>query len=381
MKVILAGGGTGGHLIAGLSIAEEISLRFPGSEIIFFGTDKKKEAGYIEKSGHRFVQIKAHKLKPLICFPVFLLTSLIGTIRSIIILARAKPDVIIGLGGYGSVLPVIAAFIVGIPIALIEQNVIPGRANLFLARWVDIVLCHWESSAKRFKKSRSINVTGIPIRKNIIKDKTEIANNTLGLSCRKKTLLIMGGSQGAQAINKVVLQSVPALKELVPDLQIVHLTGKPGYEEARTTYNNLGIRAFVSEFFDDIGILYGMADLIICRAGANTVAEISEVGIPAIFIPYPYATNNHQYWNAYELAGKGGAVIIKQEDLGPEKIIETVKDLLMDEENLNKMKKINRNLSKPLAAKKVVDKICETLELKNSKKESCLNFISLQGPA
>ncbi len=367
MKVIFAGGGTGGHLIAGLSIAEEISSRFPDTDIFFFGTDKKKESGYIEKNGYKYKQIETRKLTSFISLPVFVFVSLIGIIHSFINIIKIKPDIIIGLGGYGSVLPVIAAYTIGVPIVLIEQNVIPGRANRLMARWiVDSIICHWENTTKWLKKVHSIHVTGIPIRRNIIKNKTDIVDNTLGLDFQKKTLLIMGGSQGAQAINKVILQSVPKLKTLIPNLQIIHLTGKYGYEEAKIAYDKMEMRAFVSEFLDDIGIAYELSDLVICRAGANTTAEISEVGIPAIFIPYPYATDNHQYWNAYELAKRGGALIIKQEELEPEKVIELVSNLLMNDEKLNNMKKINKSLSKPLAAKRVVDIIYQKSKAKKA---------------
>lgn len=363
MKVIFAGGGTGGHLIAGLSIAEEITSRFPNAEVIFLGTNRENESVYVERSGYKFRQIRAGKLTSFARLPAFILISVIGIIHSLINIVKIKPDIIIGLGGYGSVLPAIAAYIVGVPIVLIEQNVIPGRANLLMARLADCVLCHWEETTKRFKKV-CIHVTGIPVRKNIIRDRKKIIDNALGLATKKKTLLIMGGSQGAQAINEVMLQSIPGLKNLIPDLQIIHLTGRSGYKEAKALYDKLKISAFVSEFLDDIGIAYGLSDLVICRAGANTTAEISEVGVPAIFIPYPYATDNHQYWNAYELAKRGGAIIIEQDKLEAEKIIELVSSLLLNDEKVNDMGRINKSLSKPLAAKRVVDKIFQTLKVK-----------------
>lgn len=368
MKVIFAGGGTGGHLMAGLSIAQEISSRFPGAHIIFFGTNKEGESGYIGKSSYEFKQIEACKLTSFIRLPLFILVSLIGIIHSMINIVRIKPDIIVGLGGYGSALPVVAAYVVGVPIVLIEQNVIPGRANLIMSRWADAILCHWESTKNRFKKAGSISVTGIPIRNGIVGNETEVVKNPFGLASQGKTLLVMGGSQGARAINKVLLQSIPKLKALIPGLQIIHLTGKEGYKEAKDTYDNLGISSFVSEFSSEIGIAYRLADLVICRAGANTIAEISAVGLPAILIPYPYATDNHQYWNAYELARRGGAMIIKQDELKPERLTELVSDLLLNDKKLDNMKKINRGLSKPFAAEKVVDKICQTLEAKKTKK-------------
>ena len=367
MKIVFAGGGTGGHLMAGLSIAQEISSRFPGTRIIFFGTNKKSESGYIGKSGYEFKQIMACRLTSFIRLPLFLFASLVGTAHSLINLIKIRPDVIIGLGGYGSVFPVIAAYITGVPIVLIEQNVIPGRANLIMARWADIVLCHWKSSKKRFEKGH-VSVTGVPIRKGIIESETEAGGNPFGLDRQKKTLLIMGGSQGAQAINEVMLQSIPGILALVPELQVIHLTGKHGYREAKEAYSGMGIGSFVSEFYNDIGAAYGLSDLVVSRSGANTIAEITAVGIPAVLIPYPYATDNHQYWNAYELSSVGGALIIKQDELRPGRVIKLISGLLMNDETLANMKKTNKGLNKPFAAVRVVDKIYQTLKEKKSKK-------------
>jgi UDP-N-acetylglucosamine--N-acetylmuramyl-(pentapeptide) pyrophosphoryl-undecaprenol N-acetylglucosamine transferase len=369
LKVIFAGGGTGGHLMAGLSIAQEISSRFPGTRIIFFGTSKKNESGYIGNSGYEFKQIKACKLTSFIRLPFFLFASVIGIIQSLNNIIKIKPDIIVGLGGYGSVLPVVAAFFTGIPIVLIEQNVIPGRANLKMARWVDVILCQWESTTKRFKNVRSISVTGIPIRRGIVENETEINNNPFGFDSRGKTLLVMGGSQGASAINEIILKSIPRLKKLIPDIQVIHLTGKQGYKEAKDTYNNLGINSVVSEYFNDIGAAYRWSDLVVCRAGANTIAEISAVGIPAILIPYPYATDNHQYWNANELERIGGAIVVKQEDLDTERMVELISNLLVNEEKLNNMRKFNRSINTPFAGTRVVDKIYQTLEKKQTKKD------------
>jgi UDP-N-acetylglucosamine--N-acetylmuramyl-(pentapeptide) pyrophosphoryl-undecaprenol N-acetylglucosamine transferase len=359
--VIFAGGGTGGHLMAGVSIAEEISSRFPDVSIVFFCTDLKKEAGYIETGGYQIKQIRAQKLTSFRHLPSFLFFSTVGIVCSLIHIVAIRPDIVVGLGGYGSVLPVVAAYFLRVPIVLIEQNSIPGRANRMLARGVNTVLCHWENTAKLFKKAKSIRVTGIPVRKDILRNKTEKEYKTFGFASEEKTLLIMGGSQGAQTINRVLLQSLPKLKKMIPELQIIHLTGKLGYGEAKRVYDKMGIRAFVSEYFEDIGLIYGITDLIISRSGANTVAEIAEVGIPAILIPYPYATDNHQYWNAHELSNTGGAIIIKQEELNPEMITEIIFRLLTNREKLHEMKNLNKKQSKPFAAKRVVDGILQTL--------------------
>ncbi len=374
MKIVFAGGGTGGHLMAGLSIAQEFSSRFPGTRIIFFGTSKKNESGYVGNMGYEFKRIRASKLTSFIHLPFFVFALVIGIIQSLNNIIKIKPDIIIGLGGYGSVLPVVAAIFAGIPIVLIEQNVIPGRANLIMSRWVDTILCHWESTAKRFKRARSISVTGIPIRSGILEKRVEIDKNPFGFDLKKKTLLVMGGSQGAMAINEIIFQSIPRLKDLIPDLQVIHLTGKHGYNEARDIYNNLGVSSVVSEYSDNIGAAYRLADLVVCRAGANTIAEITEVGIPAILIPYPYATDNHQYWNANELARVGGGIIIKQEDLDTERIVGLISNLLVNEDRLNNMRKSNRSINKPFSGTRVVDKICQVLE-KGKSKKSLFGFV------
>ncbi|MHC4454448.1 MAG: UDP-N-acetylglucosamine--N-acetylmuramyl-(pentapeptide) pyrophosphoryl-undecaprenol N-acetylglucosamine transferase, partial [Planctomycetota bacterium] len=166
----------------------------------------------------------------------------------------------------------------------------------------------------------------------------------------------------------VILKGIPKLKNLIPDLQIIHLTGKQGYKEARDTYNNLEISSVVFEYYDNIGIAYRWSDLVVCRAGANTVSEITAVGIPAILIPYPYATDNHQYWNAKELESIGGAIVIKQEDLKTERIVELISNLLVNEEKLNNMRKLNRSIDKPFAGTRVVDRIYQILEEKKTKK-------------
>lgn len=362
MKVIFAGGGTGGHLMAGISIAEEISSRFPEASIVFFCTDLKKEAGYIETSGYRIKQIRAQKLTSIRHVPAFLFVSTVGIACSLMHIAAIRPDIVVGLGGYGSVLPVVAAYFCRVPIILIEQNSIPGRANRMLARGADTILCHWDKTAKMLKKAKSIRVTGIPIRKDIMRKRFEEEYKTFGFLSQGKTLLIMGGSQGAQTINRVLLQCLPKLKKMIPELQIIHLTGKLGFREVKRVYEKIDIQAFVSEYFEDIGLIYRITDLVICRSGANTVAEIAEVGIPAILIPYPYATDNHQYWNAHELSQSGGAILIEQKELNPEMITEIIVRLFSDREKLHKMKALMKKLSKPFAAEKVVEGILQTLE-------------------
>lgn len=367
MKIAFAGGGTAGHLMVGLSTAEEIRSRFSEAEIVFFGTEKEFEKRCVEQRGFRFRQMHAKKwgksFKHL--FP-FIIATGIGIVESLIALRRFNPDIVVGLGGYVSVAPIIAAKLLSIPSVLLEQNVIPGKANRFLAKWVDEVYCHWRGSLKWFNKAKVVRVTGTPIRKDILYSQRCSSAEKFGLSSSKKTILVTGGSQGAQAINEVILRCLPKLEPLSSELQIIHCTGENGYEAAKAAYKQTDINAFVCSFLDDMGAAFSMTDIIICRAGATTIAEITAIGIPAILIPYPHAADNHQYWNAIELASNGGGYLLQQIDLTPEKIIELITDLFNNKEKYDRMKMFNKGMGIPNAASKVVDNICRVIGFKGT---------------
>ncbi len=367
MKAIFAGGGTGGHLMAGLSAAEEIRSRFHEAEIIFFGTDKEFEKRCVEQKGFQYRQLHVKKLGRS-CKQIFTFfgTMLASFVESLFVLRRFNPDIVIGLGGYSSVAAIIAAKLLGIPSVLLEQNVVPGKANRFLARWVDEVYCHWRGPIKWFNKAKIVRVTGTPVRKDILLSKRGRSAEKFGLSPSKKTLLIMGGSQGARAINEVIVKCLPKLEMLANNVQIIHCTGAYGHEEAKAAYARAKIDAFVCSFLDDMGAAFSMADVIVCRAGATTIAEITAIGIPAILIPYPHAADNHQYWNAMELASNGGGYLLQQIDLTPEKIVELITDLFHNKEKYDRMKMFSKGMGIPNASVNVVDNICRVIGLKSA---------------
>ena len=367
MKVAFAGGGTAGHLMVGLSTAEEIRSRFNEAEIIFFGTDKKFEKRCVEQRGFQFQQMRARKWeKSYKGVFMFIVKTFISVIESILAIRKFNPDIVVGLGGYASVAPIIAAKLHSIPTILLEQNVIPGKANRFLSKWVDEVYCHWRGSLQWFNKAKVVRVTGTPIRKDILCSQRSRSAEEFGLSPSKKTILVTGGSQGAQAINEVILRCLPKLEPLSNELQIIHCTGEYGYETAKAAYKQTKINVYVCSFLDDMGAAFSMADIIICRAGATTIAEITAIGIPAILIPYPHAADNHQYWNAMELASNGGGYLLQQIDLTPEKIIELITDLFNNKEKYDRMKMFNKEMGMPNAAMRVVDNICKLIGLKGA---------------
>jgi UDP-N-acetylglucosamine--N-acetylmuramyl-(pentapeptide) pyrophosphoryl-undecaprenol N-acetylglucosamine transferase len=366
MKIIFAGGGTGGHLMVGLSTAEEIRSRFHDAEITFLGTGKEFEKRCVEQQGFRFQQMSARKwegsYKHIV---IFISVVLAGVVRSILEMRKIRPDIVIGLGGYASVAPIIAAKLLNIPSVLLEQNVIPGKANRFLAKWVDEVYCHWRGSVKWFHKAKIVRVTGTPIRKDIAYNQ-KLCFGKFGLNPSKKTLLITGGSQGAQAVNEVIVRCLPKLEPLAGEIQIIHCTGEYGYEMVKAAYKQTGLDAFVCSFLDDMGAALRMADIIICRAGATTIAEITVIGIPAVLIPYPYATDNHQYWNAIEVVSNGAGYLLQQMDLTPEKVIEVITDLMNHKEVYDRMKMFSKGMGIPNAAVHVVDNICKVIGVKSA---------------
>jgi UDP-N-acetylglucosamine--N-acetylmuramyl-(pentapeptide) pyrophosphoryl-undecaprenol N-acetylglucosamine transferase len=282
---------------------------------------------------------------------------------------------VIGLGGYSSVPPLVAARLLGVPYIILEQNVVPGKANRLMARWAKGVYTHWEQSFKRFNsKARIFEATGTPIRKGILNMDRERAAKTLRLSTLKKTILVMGGSQGAKAINEVIIQCLPKLEEHFQALQIIHCTGESDYERVRASYGKTRIDAFVCGFLDDMGVAYSLADLVICRAGATTIAEVTAIGIPAVFVPYPYASENHQYWNAKAIAVKGGGVIIEEVELTTQSLLKVMSGLLQDDKRRLRMKNVSKSLGKPDAAAAIVNSIFRTVERNTRKSNKSLLF-------
>lgn len=253
------------------------------------------------------------------------------------------------MGGYASFAPIVAAAMYGIPRLLHEQNAVPGLANRILAKFCPVIAVSYPDSKKFFNKKVGIFLTGNPVRKRIFNhlDKTSAREN-LGLK-DKTTVLFFGGSRGASKINKTVAESVQHIIDEL-NVQIIHITGSADYEwiKERTAAKNSEYKVF--QFYDDMGLLYKASDLVLCRAGATTVAEITATGNPAIFVPYPYATADHQFQNAKMLEDNGAAVIILDKELTAGNIFNKIKELVMDKAKLEKMSNSVLNYGKPDAA-------------------------------
>jgi UDP-N-acetylglucosamine--N-acetylmuramyl-(pentapeptide) pyrophosphoryl-undecaprenol N-acetylglucosamine transferase len=343
MRAILAGGGTGGHVIPALAIAQQLQQDY-GAEVLFIGTARGIENRLVPAAGFclRLVQVGAlnrvslkTRLKTFSDLPR-------AVWESRRILEEFQPDVVIGVGGYASGPAMLAAILRRVPTLVFEPNFVPGFANRLVARWVSGAAVHFSETGRYFRRCE---VTGVPVREAFF----QIAATHAG----SPTLLVFGGSQGAHAINQVVMESVPELRQRVPGIHIVHQTGERDYNDAQAAYASLGGSVEAHRFIDDMPARFAQASLLICRSGASTVAEVTAAGKPAIFVPFPRAADDHQKRNAEALQRAGAAVMLEESRLNRESLVEAVSSLLADSERLGKMGEAARKLSHPNAARDI----------------------------
>lgn len=346
MKIIIAGGGTGGHLFSGLAVATEWKKR--GGEILFVGTKLGLEKDLVKKYGFALqlitvTRIKGRgifdKLKTLFLLPV-------GLVQSALILSKEKPDIVLGIGGYASGPLVLMALLFKLKTAVIDQNSVPGFTNRFLGKWTKRVYLTFSGSTSYFQKEK-IRLFGNPV----MDDRKPASHPSVS---SQKLLLVCGGSQGAHALNEKFMQASGDLAMLLPGLRICHQTGKSDFEAVSDQMKKKGINAEVLPFIDDMGEKYQQARLVISRSGAGTLTELALWGLPSLLVPYPFAADDHQKKNAEEFQQKGAAEIIEQKDLTASKLAERVIALFSDENKLKEMSRAALSLAKPDAARDVV---------------------------
>jgi UDP-N-acetylglucosamine--N-acetylmuramyl-(pentapeptide) pyrophosphoryl-undecaprenol N-acetylglucosamine transferase len=352
MRLLIAGGGTGGHLFPGVALAEELRARESDAPVLFVGTDRGIEARVLPELGWDLEKIEISGLKT-----VGIRGALRGALRipramwqSRAIIRRFEPDVVVGVGGYASGPAVLMARLMGVPTAILEQNSIPGLANKILGRFVRAVFLAFEET-RRFFKARKILMTGNPIRAQIRAALSAGAEEREG----PPRVFIFGGSQGAARVNELCSAAAALLRERGIEASYVHQTGAKTLEATEARYREAGIDARCSAFINDMASEYRRADLIIARSGATTVAELGVVGRPAILIPYPYAADNHQEINAQELAEGGAAVLLREAELSPETLADAMAELLTNPEARERMGSAMKALGRPDAAAQILD--------------------------
>ena len=346
-RFLFAGGGTGGHLFPAVAVAEQIKEMKPEADILFIGRKDKIEGRLVPNLGYKFKSIWIKGFSRRISFEniLFPLQLFVSMIQSLVINISFKPNVAIGSGGYVAGPSVWAASVMGARIILLEQNSYPGVTTRLLERYAHEVHLSFKESKKYLRKEKIQYLTGNPVRKNLgVMDKSE-ALNVFGLSGEKKTLLVLGGSLGAKTINEAVSQNMNLL--ITNNIQLIWQTGQNYYEQFKGM-NSETVKVF--DFLDDMNAAYSACDLLLARAGATTIAELLNLGIPAVLVPSPNVAENHQYYNAKSLSDNEAAILIEDNNLKlelPEKVLDT----LSSESFLNKLKTNALNMAKPDAAK------------------------------
>jgi UDP-N-acetylglucosamine--N-acetylmuramyl-(pentapeptide) pyrophosphoryl-undecaprenol N-acetylglucosamine transferase len=349
MRIIIAGGGTGGHVIPALAIAQQLKKQLD-AELLFIGTARGIETRLVPQAGFPLELIQVGALKNV---------SLMTRAKTMFDLPRAiaassrmlsdfDPEVVIGVGGYASGPAMVAAIRRRLPTLAFEPNVVPGFANRMIARWVSAAAVHFEETCQYFPHCR---VTGVPVRAAFF----DIPMKTEG----PPTLLVFGGSQGARAINQAMTttESLAGLRAKIPGIHIIHQTGQRDYDRVLAAYQQSGISGEVHKFIDDMPGTFGRADLLVCRSGASTVGEITAAGKPAIFVPFPAAADDHQNVNARALERAGAAVVVEESNLGAAYLVDTIAALIGDAGRLQSMSTAAKSLAHPKAVEEIAEMV------------------------
>ncbi len=354
MRVLIAGGGTGGHLYPGIAVAQRLRQRQSDCEILFVGTRRGIEQRALPPLGFAFQPITARALPRRLSLAILrtLWSQAVGLVSALLVCLRFRPDVVIGTGAYASAPVVLAGKVMRRPTLLLEQNRVPGRTNRLLSRFADEVHLSFSESRRYFSRKDNLKLSGNPVREGIVRRDRVPAAQKFGLALDKTTLFVFGGSRGARRLNQAVVDALPLL-EKIRRLQLILQTGEEDHAWVEAEVAKSRIRAVVAPYLDDIAEAYCLADLVLCRAGATTVAEITACGLAAILVPYPHAADDHQSMNAEKLVQVGAAEMIKDEELTGKRLARIVRRLVMSEHQLRRMAVRARLMARPDAAERV----------------------------
>jgi len=354
--IVMAGGGTGGHLFPGIALAEEFVQRDDRWTIVFIGTRGRLDSTILPKWGFTLVTIPAAPLrvKGLTRQMMGIITLFRGVFTSIRLLRRLAPRLVIGLGGYASGPVLLAAWLLRVTRVIQEQNVYPGFTNRVAARFSQRVFLSWPEGSKSFPAGR---LTGNPVRRSVMEG--------LGTSRSDDPfcIVVLGGSQGAHAINQAVIDALPHFSNIGPTLRIIHQTGEQDFEWVNHAYRDHTISAEVYPFIDDMAPVYRDAHLIVCRAGATTLSEICAWGRAAVMVPYPFASDDHQRKNAETIVNAGAGIMILEQDVTGDSLAREIMLLQGNRSSLTRMEEQASSLGRPEAARAIVDECYRLLEM------------------
>lgn len=353
MHVVIAGGGTGGHVFPAIAIAEAVKEKIPGARVTFVGTPRGIEVKAVPEAGWTLEVIDVMPLKGR-----SVVQRLLGGLKMITALAKARkllkrlnPDLVIGVGGYASAAVGVGAVTMGIPMMLHEQNSIPGLTNRLLGRVAKKICVTFPESAQFFAADKIV-MTGNPVRHRI-RDILTQSDDRGGMG--EFTIFVCGGSQGARSLNQAMLNALPHLKNLTRPLRVIHQVGaQADAAQVEATYRSAGVTAEVHRFISDIGRCYREADVVVGRAGAGTLSELALAGRPAILVPYPFAADNHQEANARTYVSEGAARLILDRELDGARLAGELRGILEDHTSRMAMAACMRRLATPNAAAQIV---------------------------
>lgn len=356
MNIVIAGGGTGGHLFPGLAVAKELQKRMTAVNICFVGTVKGIEGKIIPRAGFdiRFIRCRGLVGKGISSFLRGIVQLPLSIKDSFTILRELRPAMALGVGGYSAGPVILCAFLMGIPTMIHEQNTVPGLTNRLLRHIVHNIAVTFYESMEYFPEHKTY-LTGNPVREEVIRGERERGYRRFSLDSRLFTILVFGGSAGASKINKAVAESLPYLEDLKGKIQFLHQTGERDTAYIKNHFFSNGFMGTAVPFIHEMGDAYAVADLIVSRAGATTIAELTACGKAAILVPYPFAAGEHQEVNARKLWDAGAAEIILDKDLNGQVLSDFIRRLIEDEEGRGEMGRVSRSLGKSDAAVRIVE--------------------------
>ncbi|WP_027366046.1 undecaprenyldiphospho-muramoylpentapeptide beta-N-acetylglucosaminyltransferase [Desulfotruncus alcoholivorax] len=366
MRFVVAGGGTGGHIYPALAIARGLKQRYPNCKIMYIGTGRGLEADIVPKAGYEFHAVRAVGIKRSLTLQNLKvpLEALAGYRESRKLIRGFAPRVVIGTGGYVCGPVLLAASRLKIPTLIHEQNALPGITNRILSRVVDRVAVTFEDSLRYFPGRAKPYLTGLPVRPEILSADREKARAKFGVGAGEIMVLCFGGSQGARSINRAVAEAIGPLSDL-PGLKLLHVTGSGQHREFLQMLQSVAGQSDPPGNINIVPYMYDMpealaaADLVISRAGAATLAEITARGLPSVLVPFPYATGNHQEYNARALVSRGAAEMVRDAELNGTTLVNKLKQLLDSRQKLAKMAEASLRLGKPGALADILDGIAE----------------------
>ena len=359
LRILVAAGGTGGHLYPGIAVARSFHDACPSANIAFLGRRGGLEEHLVPKEGYQLhtVNVRSLQGRSRLAQLQSLVVLVIGTLQALRLLRQWRPNLVIGAGGYVMAPALLAAALLGLPRVIMEQNLVPGLTVRVLARYAQRVFTSFPES-REFLTQRQVVCTGTPVRPEIAAQTSDAPGN----DSNRLNVLVVGGSQGAHRLNQAMIEALPLLRACRERIRFVHQTGELDLPRVAEAYENSGVPAEVHAFLHDMPQRYQWAHLVLSRAGASTLAELTACGKPAILVPYPYAADDHQRHNALAMQEHGAAHVILDAELTGQRVYDSLQRYILHPACLIEQAKRSRHLGRPHAARDIVNTCLEMLD-------------------